>query len=104
MELNEQEAHCVARILQGAWYGKDILNGCTYCKYPCVDKQLLIGEIKKRLTEETGVDLSPKTGGFIIDSEFPYDKFLRNANEPVKEYFRTRFANYLSSISLINGQ
>ena len=33
MELNEKEAHCVARLLQGALFGKSYLDGCDYCKW-----------------------------------------------------------------------
>ena len=96
MELNEQEAHCVARLLQSALYGKGILDGCLFCKYRCDvnDGRLkMFGAIKDRLTGETGVDLSPITGGDLLGSEFPYFKFLKNANEEVKEYFRNRFKN-----------
>ncbi|MBR6013349.1 MAG: hypothetical protein IK062_06165 [Selenomonadaceae bacterium] len=35
MILSEQEAHCVARLLQGAVYGEDFLSGCSFCKFPC---------------------------------------------------------------------
>ena len=98
MELNEREAHCVARLLQSAWFGSGQFDGCKYCKYECASEtkgNLLIGfmNIRKRLTEETGVDLTPVAGAFIFDSEFPYHKFLKNANEKAKNYFRHRFDN-----------
>ena len=98
MELNEREAHCVARLLQSAWFGNGQFDGCKYCKYVCVaadnpDSLSGFNNIRKRLTEETGVDLTLTVGGFIYDSEFPYHKFLKNANEKAKNYFRHRFDN-----------
>ena len=98
MELNEREAHCIARLLQGAWFGKSKFDGCNYCKYQCYkddDKCGLHGfdNIKKRLTEETGVDLSPDASSFLLDSDFPYHKFLKNSNEEIRKYFRERFSN-----------
>ena len=30
MELNEREAHCVARLLQGAIFGNDATDGCFF--------------------------------------------------------------------------
>ena len=99
MYLSEQEAHCVARLLQGAWYGKNSLDACNYCKFQCckddAEKKLIGFEnIRKRLTEETGVDLSPETGAFLIDSDFPYHKFLKNSNVEIRKYFRERFNNF----------
>ena len=86
MELNEREAHCVARLLQSAWFGNGQFDGCKYCKYECVaadnpDSLSGFNNIRRRLTE------------FIYDSEFPYHKFLKNANEKAKNYFRHRFDN-----------
>ena len=102
MELNEQEAHCIARLLQSALFGKDIFDGCDYCKVQCYKEgdhsRLMFTKIKKRLTDETGVDLSPIVGGgSLINSDFPYHKFLIKSNENAKEYFRKRLA-WLSTI------
>lgn len=102
MELTEQEAHCIARALQGAWFSTDSetgmgnsLDACQYCKYQCYKDEtrprMAFGHIRKLLTEKTGVDLGVAAGAFLIGSEFPYRKFLKNANEEIKEYFRTRF-------------
>ena len=93
MELNEQEAHCVARLLQSLWYGQGALDGCGYCKYQCGEKLPMFHAIKKRLTDETGVDVSPIVYGELPDSKFPYLKFLKNANETALNYFRTYFTD-----------
>ena len=99
MELNEREAHCIARLLQGAWYGKHSFDACKYCKFQCykdnAEKRLSsFDDIRKRLTEETGVDLSPDVNSFLLDSYFPYHKFLKNSNEEIRKYFRERFSNF----------
>ena len=95
MELNEQEAHCIARHLQALLYGRGISDACTFCKFPCCDKgePPMENYIKERLTEETGVDL-------ILDDSwetlpelgtFPYKMFLANANEDVIAYYHKRW-------------
>ena len=89
MELNEREAHCVARLLQSAWFGGGQFVGCKYCKYECLannSESSLPGfdNIRRRLTEETGVDLTLEASAFIYDSAFPYHKFLKNANEKAR--------------------
>lgn len=104
MELNEREAHCIARLLQGAWYSTPekglagSLNACKYCKFQCYkgngNELTGLEGIRKRLTESTGVDLYPDTSAFLIDSNLPYHKFLQNANEGIKEYFRERFSHF----------
>ena len=109
MELSEREAHCVARLLQGALFGKDIFDGCAYCKFQCYKDSeehhlTMFRAIKERLTEEVGVDLGLEASAFLINSDFPYHKFLKNANPEIKEYFRTRFANYLAKIDSKSGQ
>lgn len=97
MVLNEQEAHCLARLIQSAAYGKDegIFVGCNYCKYKCWQSGENIApgfnEICQKLMIETGVDLTPSQhGGFYLQG-FPYKKFLKNANEESKTYFRNFF-------------
>ena len=107
MELNEQEAHCLARFLQSALFAGEqgLYTGCEYCKYQCNnEKEMRIDSIKRRLSEETGVDFVPIRCGFLLNSDFPYHIFLKNANEKVREYFRTRFADYLRANCEINGQ
>lgn len=37
MELSEREAHCMARLLQGAWFGKRMLDACNYFKVQCYE-------------------------------------------------------------------
>lgn len=108
MELTEKEAHCVARLLQGAIYGDTLWRGCEYCKYQCrrflpkksephtQNLQLQTYEsLLARLTQETGVDL-----GSAVDIEyvkhgfFPVNKFLINSNDEIKEYMRKSLDNY----------
>ena len=97
MVLNEQEAHCLARLIQSAAYGKDegIFVGCNYCKYKCWQSEKNIAprfnEICQKLGDETGVDLTPHQHGSLISRGFPYKKFLKNANEESKAYFRNFF-------------
>jgi len=95
MELNEREAHCVARLLQGAILGENVLTGCDYCKNRCYETQWdILYKIRERLTEETGVELGNFYYGTLPHSDFPYKMFLKNASDKVKDYYRARF-NYL---------
>ena len=91
MELNEQEAHCVARLLQSAFCGDEIYVGCDYCKFRCEHVLAKSDAIRKRLTEETGVDLTMKDCGRLPQSNFQHGKYLKNANEDVKKIYRERF-------------
>ena len=97
MELTEKEAHCVARLLQGAFFSKNPLNGCTFCKYQCrIKKDEPISTehiIREKLMAETGVDLTGIIPCDVVFSEFPYKKFLKNANETIKKHFREIFAD-----------
>lgn len=115
MTLDEREAHCIARLLQGAWFANEdggfasSVATCQYCKYQCYKESeehnlKMLSKIRKRLTEETGVDLGYETGAFLINSDFPYHKFLKNANEEIRNYFSNRFQKYLRAISSFNGQ
>ena len=98
MVLSEREAHCVARFIQGALFGKEELDGCIYCKYQCYrddnqNRRNELTNVRYRLMKETGVDLSFATGKKLESSAFPYHKFLQNANEGAKEHFRTFFSD-----------
>ena len=97
MYLNEEEAHCVARLLQGALFGKSTDDGCEYCKFRCERVVDRTRAIRKRLTEETGVDLSNGTRVLLPHSNFPYNKFLKNANETAKKVYRNHLS-YLCNI------
>ena len=94
MELTEKEAHCIARLFQGAAYGDNVLNGCTFCKYNCYENGKVVPppmyeEVLEKVTELTGVDIRPfKNRASMMFSEFPYKKFLKNSREDTKEYFR----------------
>ena len=96
VELSDKEAHCVARLLQGAMFGKhNTMAGCAFCKYQC-DKNSVYRQIQKKFEEETGVDLQDDLPTDVIYSDFPYKKFLKNSNVKLKsiseKYFRT-FSN-----------
>ncbi|MBE6105972.1 hypothetical protein [Anaerovibrio lipolyticus] len=99
MELNHIDAHCIARLLQMAVFGKglSILNACQYCHYPCHklnktgEPATRFNDVMLQLQNETGVDLSPGIYGSLEPHGFPYKKFLKNANEEVKEHFRNFF-------------
>ena len=68
-----------------------------FCKYPWEHEAVFAREIRNRLTEETGVDLSNGIWVLLPHSNFPYNKFLKNANEKAKEVYRSHL-NYLCSI------
>ena len=93
MELSEREAHCMARLLQGALFGENLFDGCAYCKFQC-DKHAdlrnsMYMQIRRRLTEETGVDLKFLPLDLSLAYlDFPYCKFLANANAEAREYFK----------------
>lgn len=104
MALNEQEAHCIARLLQDTWFANEkggfanSLAACQYCKYQCYKEQeeskfTMLPKIRKRLTEETGVDLGFGLSDTLYGSDFPYRQFLKNTNEETRKYFRNYFAN-----------
>ena len=59
MELTEKEAHCVARLLQGAIFGESVLNGCVFCKFRCnteSDPAPHLDKLRQKLWMETGVE------------------------------------------------
>lgn len=95
--LTEKELHCVARLLQGAIYGEEhnVFDGCAFCMYQCHNEIELAPNfelVMQKIMNKTGVDLSPAKHR-LIHSGFPYKKFLKNANEDAKEYFRNYFKN-----------
>ena len=100
MELNEREAHCIARLLQSYLYENkgDFLTGCNYCKYKCDSRLLMFYEIRKRLTEETGVDVMWAGVPSLPHCEFPYMTFLKNVNEEIVERYQSIFSNLQKSI------
>jgi hypothetical protein len=95
-EFTEKELHCIARLLQGAIYGEhNVFDGCAFCKYNCQiegDPNPDYEKTLEKLTRVTGVNLLPMCST-LFHSKFPYKKFLKNANENVKEYFRNYFKN-----------
>lgn len=93
MNLTEKEAHCVARLLQGAMFGNhNTMAGCAFCKFQCGADDMY-RQIQKKFETETGVDLDDNMPLDIFYSNFPYKKFLKNSNENVKEHFRKIFAD-----------
>lgn len=105
VKFTEQEAHCVARMLQGAVYGEDFLSGCSFCKFKCSlagrDKysEKIYStnprwrQILDRLTKLTGVDCGIIDEGNLYGSKFPYKRFLKNSNAEAEEYFRNYFSD-----------
>ncbi len=98
MELTEQEAHCVARLLQSAIFGNDgeIFNGCMFCKFKCEnekDPAPNFDILRERFTKETGVDLGLGSAGSLPLSKFPYKRFLKSANADIRKYFKNYFAD-----------
>ena len=93
-KFTEKELHCIARLLQGAIYGEhNVFDGCAFCKFNCAttnDPNPDYDKLLKKLTAITGVDLSPNQAR-LIHSRFPYRKFLRNANDKIKSYFKNYF-------------
>lgn len=96
MELNEQEAHCIARLLQGGFFAKHPLDACQFCKYQCYKNEKerqMFYTIRERLTKETDVDLGYYGFGSLYGSTFEYHRFLKNTNEETREYFKNYFMN-----------
>lgn len=104
VELTEQEAHCIARLLQSAIFSPDhnLFAGCRFCKYQCVkdageweDMSLVdlprYDAVINNIMNETGVDVGPAVYGCIEPGGMPYKKFLKNSNEEIKEFFRNYF-------------
>ena len=108
MELTEQEAHCVARLLQGAIYGDKYSRGCEFCKHQC----RIISESKKytdmrcaeypmfdklmaKFTKETGVDMTPASTVERFElGFFPLGQFLKNSNDKIKEYIKKKLERH----------
>ena len=104
MELTEQEAHCLARLLQGSLYSSDTFIGCRFCKFPCDQNgsKPMFETVKKKLTDETEVDVSGNLYGYLTEGltlhsmkaeDFPYKKFLQGSSETVKEHYRNFFSD-----------
>ena len=97
MELTEKEAHCVARLIQGALFADNILAGREYCKFECfrdTESRNMFNVMRERFEAETGVDLNPIVCG-LGEKHFPYRKFLKNSNDNIKKLLRTYFAGCL---------
>ena len=94
MELNEREAHCVARLIQGAMFGRNVADGCQFCRFKCgaTCGSQRAADLRKRLTKVTGVDLTDR----LPESEFPHDRFIKGANEEIKDYYRKEFGRLIA--------
>lgn len=102
--LTEKEAHCIARLLQGVIFADEDGNGgllstCEFCKFKCLkqdDRHHLsmphFTAIRKKLEQETGVDLGPMLYGNLLGWP-PYKKFLKNSSDETKEFFRNFFSD-----------
>lgn len=105
IKFTEHEAHCVARMLQGAVYGENFLSGCSFCKFQCslvgrnkysekiYSQQPRWRQILDKLTKFTGVDCGIIDEGNLYGSKFPYKRFLKNSNAEAEEYFRNYFSD-----------
>ena len=95
MKLTEKEAHCVARLLQSALFGKNIFDGCAFCKFKCKTKSdhaPHLDEIRMKFMDATNVDLGYRGSRGILEKDsFQYDRFLKKSNEEVKEQIRRFF-------------
>lgn len=99
VEFSEQELHCIARMLQSYFFSGNDLNtregkplyGCTFCKFQrsCLaDPKSTHWAVMKKLQKATGVDLRNGMGRQLPFSEFPYQKFLVNANDEIRAEFK----------------
>lgn len=62
--LTEKDVNCIARLLQGSIFEKNIFYGCQYCKYgkECVESQkkerlMHVDIVRKKLQQITGVNM-----------------------------------------------
>ena len=104
IKFDEKEAHCLARLLQGAVYAENFLAGCSFCQFPCklvrhnhrdelLQQDQRWRQILNKLTEKTGVDCGVMEKENLYGSDFPYKRFLKNANKEAKNYFRNYFSD-----------
>ena len=127
MELNEQEAHCLARILQGILFADNQwLEGCQFCPYRFDDSQVCVKplrefpkiaealpdmeenagfmtmpiNLRRRLSDETGVDIDFLSGGGLPGCKFEPDRFLREANPTIVERYQRHF-NFLVRLGIL---
>ena len=99
MELSEKEAHCVARMIQGALCYGHVMGACRFCKYHCADEGWRpFYAVRKRLTEETGVDVNSYVSACTPENEWPHLRLLKNANEDIKKKFREQIDDYAAAL------
>lgn len=82
MELNEKDLHCMARMLQGQIYEKDMLFCCRgYCKYSkeCEDdfknkrkSQYYI--TRNKIEKVLGIYM-----GYLLNPDYVYQKMVKNS-------------------------
>lgn len=97
MELNEKEAHCVARLLQGALFGDTLFDGCIFCKFKCSvdnDPAPHLDNIRKKFMDSTQVDLGYTHYKDFVKSDFPYKRFLKHSNDDIKQNIREYFKSF----------
>ena len=63
-DLTDQDIYCIARIIQSAIFGDNMMHGCQYCRYlkECVNSLAVggcmhIDDVRKKLGEITKLDL-----------------------------------------------
>lgn len=95
MELSDREAHCIARLLQGALNCERYYDACCFCKFEggckernwnCKEPPTFFREFAERLTGITGVEIMPDKSwlGMPLSGALNYMKLLKNANPEVK--------------------
>lgn len=104
MELSEKEWHCVARMLQGGWYGYKHRpdSACEFCKYrqecwqgdwECYKPSGFFKEVAEKITKLTGVDLMPeKNVTYLPLCRVNQKRFLKNSTPEMIDYCKNFFA------------
>ena len=97
--LTAKDLHCIARLLQSSL--TDVKNApfgcCEFCKYKCHTPEELAPNsdvLRMKLQRITGVSLDPEAARLFLDAP-PYKKYLINANDEIKQFFRKYFKDVL---------
>lgn len=80
LELDEMDAHCIARMLQSYLFTDTPFAGCRFCKYNCFNddaKPTNDKRIRKLLMDFTGVDLGPAVYGYFYFEYYRRKQIIR---------------------------
>ncbi len=88
-KFSEKELHCLARILQGCFYGPENnpFYGCQYCKYglDCCDvRTFRWNSVRDKIENATNVNLSILLSG-SIEKKFLQESFQELYPEEYKK-------------------